>query len=72
MLTERGEIKRIGLLDVVRDSITDDDREDAQALFDAEFVLMAGELLRLLDALVVALGGEVKREPDLADKAKEQ
>lgn len=72
VLTERGEIKRIGLLDVVRDSITDDDREDAQALFDAEFALMAGEMLRLLDALVVALGGEIKREPDLADKAKEQ
>lgn len=70
VLTERMEFKHIDLLDVVRDSITDDDREDAQALFDAEFALMAGELLRLLDATVAALGGELVREADLVDEAR--
>jgi hypothetical protein len=32
---------------------------------------MAGELLRLLDATVEVLGGELQREPDLVDQAKE-
>ena len=71
VLTQRLELKRVEYLDVVRESITDDDREDAQALFDAEFALMTGELLRLLDATVAALGGELAREPGLVDQAKE-
>lgn len=70
-LTEKLEIKRLDFLDVVRDQVSEDDREDAQALFDAEFALMAGELLRLLDATVAALGGELGREADLVDRAKE-
>ena len=70
VLTERMELKRIDLLDVVRDSVRADEHEDAQALFDAEFALMAGELLRLLDAMVEALGGELQREPDLVDEAR--
>ena len=39
---------------------------------DAEFALMAGELLRLLPAIVAAMGGELARTPDLIDNAKEQ
>jgi recombination associated protein RdgC len=70
VLTERMEFKRIDLLDVVRDSVRADEHEDAQALFDAEFALMAGELLRLLDATVQALGGELVREADLVDEAR--
>ena len=70
VLTERMELKRIDLLDVVRDSVRADEHEDAQALFDAEFALMAGELLRLLDATVAALGGELVREADLVDEAR--
>ena len=49
-----------------------DEHEDAQALFDAEFALMTGELLRLLPAIVAAMGGELARTPDLIDNAKEQ
>ena len=45
-----------GRLDVVRDQI--DDPEDAEALFDAEFALMTGELSRLIPSVVAALGGE--------------
>ena len=61
VLTADGVLKRLEFLDVVRESITDDDREDAQALFDAEFALMAGELRHLLPAVVNALGGEVRQ-----------
>jgi recombination associated protein RdgC len=71
VLTERMEFKRIDLLDVVRDSVRADEHEDAQALFDAEFALMAGELLRLLPAIVAAMGGDLARTPDLIDNAKE-
>ena len=72
VLTERGEIKRLDFLDVIRDQVAADEHEDAQALFDAEFALMTGELLRLLPAIVAAMGGELARTPDLIDNAKEQ
>jgi recombination associated protein RdgC len=55
VLTDKLEIKRVKLLDVVRDSIAysvDD------AGFATEFALMTGELSRLLPALMTALGGE--------------
>lgn len=71
VLTERGELKRIEFLDVVRDQAKADEHEDADALFDAEFALMTGELLRLLPALVDAMGGELVRDRDLVDDAKE-
>ena len=71
-LTDRGALKRIDFLDVIRDQVAADEHEDAQALFDAEFALMTGELLRLLPAIVAAMGGELARTPDLIDNAKEQ
>ncbi|MDX9717206.1 MAG: recombination-associated protein RdgC [Thauera sp.] len=58
VLTERLEMRRLSFLDVVRDEIGEGEHEDAQALFDAEFALMTGELGRLLPAVVDALGGE--------------
>lgn len=72
VLTERGEIKRLDFLDVIRDQVKADEHEDAQSIFDAEFALMTGELLRLLPAVVAAMGGELTRTPDLIDNAKEQ
>jgi len=72
VLTERGELKRLKFLDVIREQVKADEHEDAQALFDAEFALMTGELLRLLPAIVAAMGGELARTPDLIDNAKEQ
>lgn len=71
VLTERSELKRLDFLDLIRDQINPDDHDDAQALFDAQFALMTGELMRLLPALVDAMGGEIAREPDLVDKAKD-
>lgn len=71
-LTDRGELKRLDFLDVIRDQVKADEHEDAQSIFDAEFALMTGELLRLLPAVVAAMGGELTRTPDLIDNAKEQ
>lgn len=71
VLTERGELKRLDFLDVLRDQAKANDIEDAAALFNAEFALMTGELLRLLPALVDAMGGEIVRERDLIDAARQ-
>jgi recombination associated protein RdgC len=57
VLTEKLEIKRLEFLDLVRDQI-DGDKDDAEALFNAEFALMTGELAQLLPAIVDVLGGE--------------
>jgi recombination associated protein RdgC len=70
VLTDKLEIKRLNFLDVVREQLSDD-HDDAQSLFDAEFTLMTGEFKRLLPAVSDALGGEIKREPDLIDAVKE-
>ncbi len=56
VLTERLELKRLDFLDVVRDQV--DSTEDAEAVFDAEFLMMTGELARLLPAIIETLGGE--------------
>ena len=70
VLTDRGALKRIDFLDVIRDQVKTDDL-DAEAIFNAELALMAGEFERLLSSVTEALGGELKRESDLVDQAKE-
>ncbi|MDR2925532.1 MAG: recombination-associated protein RdgC [Azoarcus sp.] len=57
VLTDKLELKRLDFLDVVRESLGNED--DADALFDAELALMTAELSHLLPALVEALGGEL-------------
>lgn len=69
VLTEKLEMKRVDFLDVVRDQL-DGQGEDYEAVFNAEFALMTGELGRLLPAVVEALGGELARAPDLVDAAE--
>lgn len=57
VLTAKQEIKSVSLLDVmVEDAISA--AEDADDIFNAEFLLMSGEYTQLLDAVVAALGGE--------------
>jgi recombination associated protein RdgC len=63
VLTEKLEIKRLDFLDIVRDQLGEADKDDAEALFNAEFALMTGELAHLLPAVVVALGGELAGTP---------
>lgn len=61
-LTETAAIKRINMLDVVREGREALDEGDARQVFDAEFALMTGEMSSLLEELLAALGGEQQSE----------
>lgn len=67
ILTDKGEIKRLEFLDVIREQLDAHHDEDAAAIFDAGFALMCGELVELLPALVDALGGE-QPPPELTEQ----
>lgn len=61
VLGEKGEIKRLAFLDILREQ-AEQEAETADEQFDVDFALMAGELGRLLNDLVTALGGEIKEQ----------
>jgi recombination associated protein RdgC len=62
VLTDKLEIKRLDFLDVVREELGNaDSAEAAEAIFNAEFALMTGELVQLLPALLETLGGELAK-----------
>lgn len=70
ILTNRLELKRILLLDVVLGG--QEEADDAIAKFDADFTLAAAEIENALEALVGELGGFAPKEnPDLVDQARE-
>ena len=57
VLTEQLQIKRVTYLDLIKEQ-AERQADNADDLFAANFVLMAGELAQLLDQLVAVLGGE--------------
>jgi recombination associated protein RdgC len=58
VLNENLQIKRLSFLDILKEN-ADHQAENADERFDLDFTLMAGELARLLDDLLEALGGEL-------------
>jgi len=59
VLNEQCQIKRITFLDIIKEeSATVADTEDE--MFEVDFLLMTGELAKMLDALIEALDGEIK------------
>lgn len=57
VLNEQCQIKRIGFLDILKEeSASVADTEDE--IFEVDFLLMTGELGKMLDAMIDALGGE--------------
>lgn len=59
VLTEGLDIKRVNPLDVLKEGQNSAAHNDAEQ-FDSDFTLMTGELVKLIDGLVEALGGEKK------------
>lgn len=57
-LTDSMTLNHLKFCDELRDQNDDIDLEDSLARFDADFVLMTGELQALIKQLVTALGGE--------------
>lgn len=58
MLDEGLVVRRLQFLDVVRESLRDTATASPEAVFDAEFALMTGELALLLPRLLELFGGE--------------
>lgn len=61
VLTDKLQLKRLAFLDILQEQ-AEQSAEDADQQFDVDFALMAGELARLFQDLVIALGGEAKTE----------
>lgn len=59
VLTDKLHIKRLAFLDVIKEQ-AEQNAANADEQFDADFVLMAGELAHFFTDLLVALGGELK------------
>ncbi|WP_375592266.1 recombination-associated protein RdgC [Chitiniphilus eburneus] len=60
VLTSTLALKKLAMLDVLRDELKDADAADQAAIFDSNLVLTLGELRKLVPALIAALGGEVR------------
>lgn len=58
LLNEKLEIKRLDFLDILKEE-ADGQAENEDERFDLDFTLMTGEVARLLDDLLAALGGEL-------------
>lgn len=61
VLADDGSLKRLKFADTLREQNDDIDRDDFAQRFDADFILMTGELAALIASLVEALGGEAQR-----------
>ena len=60
LLDEKLQIKRLGFLDILKEE-ADSQAENEEERFDLDFTLMTGELARLLNDLLDALGGELEK-----------
>ncbi|MBT0728065.1 recombination-associated protein RdgC [Rosenbergiella australiborealis] len=60
LLNDDASVKRVKFSDTLREQNDDISREDADLRFDADFVLMTGELSALIDSLTESLGGEAE------------
>jgi recombination associated protein RdgC len=65
VLTEKLQIKRVEFLEMTKDT-ADGGEVDKDEQFDIDFTVMAGELAKMLDDLLQALGGDNARQETAA------
>ena len=61
LLDEKLQLKRLSFLDILKEQ-ADGQAENEEERFDIDFTLMTGEVARLLDDLLEALGGELVKD----------
>jgi recombination associated protein RdgC len=61
VLNEKLQIKRLEFLEMSNDSTAGDELDEAEQ-FDIDFAVMAGELAKLLDDVVAALGTQAQEQ----------
>ncbi|CAI1574923.1 Recombination-associated protein rdgC [Serratia proteamaculans] len=64
VLSDDGTLKKLKFSDVLLEQNDDIDREDYAQRFDADFILLTGELSALITNLIAALGGEASSSTD--------
>ena len=57
MLHENLQLKRIAPLDLIKDDMAGQEQDDS---FDTDFVIMTGELRKMIPAVLDLLGGEAE------------
>lgn len=57
MLTDKGEIRKVKALDILQEQAAASGADTAEDIFEADMMLMSGELRQLIDAMVESLGG---------------
>jgi recombination associated protein RdgC len=73
LLTDKLHLKRIAFLDVVQEEKAmqqEDAAKSADVVFDADITLLAGELSKVIDDLVAALGGLCEPKKDLLSECE--
>ncbi|CUY42459.1 Recombination-associated protein rdgC [Serratia marcescens] len=63
-LSDDGALKKLRFSDALLEQNDDIDREDYAQRFDADFILLTGELATLITNLIAVLGGESKVTPE--------
>jgi recombination associated protein RdgC len=69
VLTEKLLIKRVEFLEMGKEPATEGEEINKDEQFDIDFTVMAGELAKLLDDLVQALGGDISSSQQAAAAA---
>ncbi|CVD66463.1 Recombination-associated protein rdgC [Serratia marcescens] len=64
VLSDDGALKKLKFNDALLEQNDDIDREDYAQRFDADFILLTGELATLITNLIAVLGGESKVTPE--------
>lgn len=67
VINDRLHFKKLAFLDIVHEEI-EANTQEADDLFDADITISIGECLKMIDAIIEAMGGQAKQESDLINQ----